>query len=594
MKKYFLYTVFAAILSAGLFTSCEDAFGDYLDKQPSNELTEEEVFGSWKNTEAFYYDIYNFLRHGIGRINNSWMDSATDLAETSYSWGGARSSFNIGNYYASSGGPEMIDTWGHYYRAIRKCNMVIERIHDVPLGAEETAESRQIKVDRILSEVRVFRAYFYWELALRYGAIPIIENSLDPDADNLDIKRPESVKTCFDFILKELNESYSNLLDDVIAADEESLTQIKRSDLGRITKGVNLALQSRIKLYLASPRYQSLGIVTWQQAADAAELFIKTYGEEGNKRYELYKDIDASKGYQLAINRRVYDGNNEVIFWRNDGQSGWLPSESPVGFGGNGGLCPSQNLVDMYDMANGSSPFTQYDETGSAVYTNGVPAVNGTSGYSDQAPYDNRDPRMAKTVLYNGAMWWNRAIDVTTGGSDNPNGNANATPTGYYNRKYMDDSQTHYINGGTMYRNWIYIRYAEILLNYAEALNEVSGPGAAVFNTLQKLRDRVGMTAKLANRTDLQNKDNLRNFIRKERTVELAFEDHRSWDVRRWNKAVEALSRPVYGMTITRNGASLNFKRKVAQERVFAEKMYLYPVPEEEIWKTRMQNNPGW
>ena len=592
MKKYFLYIFTLVVLSGGLLTSCEDIFGDYLDKQPSNELTEEEVFNSWENTKAFYYDIYNFLRNGLGRINYSWMDSATDLAETSYSWGGTRTSFNIGNYYASSGANELTDTWSHYYRGIRKCNMLLERIDGVPSDPAQTEADRQRESKRIKSETRVLRAYFYWELTLRYGAIPVITSSLDPLDDNaVNIPRPASVKPCIQFVLKELDESYYDLQDDVQSESDPS--HITANDVGRITRGINLALQSRIKLYMASPRFADLGIATWADAVDAAKIFMDYYGE--GVRYELFTSTDAPMGYQLAINRRVFDGNKEVIFWRNDNSGDWWKNESPIGFGGNGGLCPSQNLVDMYDMASGLSPFQTYDETGAPVYdANGTPAINAASGYDDQDPYTDRDPRMYKTVLYNGAMWWNRAIDTSVGGTDNPNGNANATPTSYYNRKYLDDSQTHYLNGGLMYRNWIFIRYAEILLNYAEALNEQSGPTNEVFNTLQKLRDRVGMTALLSDRAELKNKDTMRNFIRKERTIELAFEDHRSWDVRRWNKAKEALSRPIYGMQITKNGAQLVYTRKKVQDRVFSDKMYLYPVPEEEIWKTGMDNNPGW
>lgn len=594
MKKYLLYTVFIATLSMISFSSCEDAFGDFLEKQPSNELTEEEVFSSWKNTEAFYYDGYNFLRNGIGRINNSWMDAATDLAETSYSWGGTRSSFNIGNYYASSGAAEINDTWATYYRVIRKLNLLLERIDNVPLGAEENATERKVKRNRIVEEARVLRAYFYWELTLRYGAVPIITNSLDPLADDSNITRPESEKECFQFVIDELESVGSSLWEDTSNALDDP-TSVAANDYGRITRGMQRALLCRIKLYLASPRYQSLGLSTWQDAADEAEAFIKIYGHKGNNRYNLQTNPDAPKGYQQAITTRVVDGNSETIFWRNDAQGDWFKNEAPVGYGGNGGLCPSQNLVDMYDMSDGSSPFSSYDATGAPIYdTNGNPSVNSSSGYDDQNPYANRDPRFYMTVLYNGAMWWSRSIDTTVGGTDNPTGNANATPTGYYNRKYMDDTQTHPVNGGTMYRNWIFIRYAEILLNYAEAKNEISGPNAEVFEVLQILRSRVGMTARIADRTDLQNKDNLRNFIRKERTIELAFEDHRWWDVRRWNVAEVALSRPIYGMTITKSGTQLIYMRKIAQKRVFEQKMYLYPIPEAEVWKTGMKNNPGW
>ncbi len=585
MKKYLLYIIFGAAL--GGFTSCEDMFGDFLDKQPSNELEEKDVWTSWKNTEYYYYDIYNYLRNGLGAINGSWLDSATDIAITSFSSGGTRTSFNIGNYYASKGASEIKDTWGHYFRGIRKCNSLLANIDNVPLDVDKTEQEQAALRSRMKAEARFFRGYFYWELCIRYGALPIIEEALDPSDDEKlkSYKRPESIKENFNWIISEIESSYEYLDSDEMINDN-TLTH------GRITKGASLAMLSRIKLYLASPQYSSLGVADYQDAADAALLFIENFGA----LHKLFdSNNDKSLNYQTAINRRAVDGNTEPILWRNDGTGDWWANETSVSFGGNGGNCPTQNLVDMYDMADGSSPFAQYDETGAPLYdANGNPSINTTSGYSDQDPYSNRDPRMYKTVLHNGAIWWNATIDMTTGGKDRPTGNANATPTGYYGRKYLDDSMCHYINGGLMYRNWILIRYAEILLNYAEAVLEINGPSKEVFNALQQLRDRVGMTALLSERADLQTKEALRNFIRKERTVELAMEGHRAWDVRRWNVAEQALARPVYGVTISKSGDEFTYTRVVAQRRVFETKMYLYPIPEEEIWKTGMKNNPGW
>ncbi|TCO10636.1 RagB/SusD family nutrient uptake outer membrane protein [Natronoflexus pectinivorans] len=584
MKKVILSITIISILSGFALTSCEDAFGDFLDKQPSNELTEEQVFSNWTNTRYYYHDIYNFLRNGRGRINNSWMDATTDLATTSYSWGGARSSFNIGNYYAGSGAPELISTWEHYYRAIRKCNTLLERIESVPMTDDQTVAQRLAQVRRMKAEARTLRAYFYWELALRYGAVPIITERLDPKDESInDIPRPSSVSANFQFILNELEASRDSLDNEMTMSAE---------NYGRFTQGANLALQSRIKLYLASPRFANLNLVSWEEAAEAAEKFIELFGN--GTYYRLHTHADPVTAYMQAITTRKQDLNPEVIFWRNDGQSDWLRSESPVGFGGDGGLSPSQNLVDMYDMANGYSPFLSYDATGAPVYNNGAPSINEASGYSDDDPYTGRDARFYATVLHHGAMWWNRPIDVSEGGADNPRGSSTASPTGYYNRKYMDDSRTHPITGGTMWRNWIFIRYAEILLNYAEAMNEAYGPVDEVFDALQQVRDRAGLTADLRDRSDLNDQESMRNFIRKERTVELAFEDHRAWDVRRWNVAVEALARPIYGMTIQVVGEELHFSRRVAQERVFEPRMYLYPIPEAEIWKTGMENNPGW
>lgn len=573
------------LLIGGTFASCEDMFGDFLDKQPSNELTEDETFSLWSNTQKFHYDTYNFLRHGAGRINASWMDAATDMGHTSYSNGGTRTSFNIGNYYATGGAPELSATWEHYYRAIRKCNMLLERIDSVPKAASDTQEIYEQHKTNYKAESRFLRAYFYWELFLRYGPVPIIEEVLDPQGEDLiseHVDRPGD-RDFIDFVMEELNECEAGLMDKPAQDDL----------IGRISKPMASALRSRIALYMASDRYK---LFTWQQAVDAARSFIETYGAS----YGLYHGTsgDPRQQYQEAILVPVHNANNEVIFWRNDGIQGWsaISNDTPVGEGGRGGLCPSQNLVDMYDMANGLSPFENYDPTGAPLYdTAGNPTVNETSGYDEENPYANRDPRFYRTVLYHQSTWNNATIDVTPGGRDNPVGNANATPTGYYLRKYIPEGILYQNHSGTAYRNWIFIRYAEILLNYAEALNETSGPVDEVFSTLQLIRDRAGLTQKLADRTDLGTREAMRNFIRKERTVELVFEDHRAWDVRRWNVAQEALSRPLYGMNVTKGeNNSVVYTRKVVQRRTFTERMYLYPIPETEVWKTNIENNSGW
>lgn len=590
MKKTILYAAFLLAMAGTTLSSCEDMFGGFLDKQPSNELTEEQVFSEWKTTMQFHFDTYNFLRHGACRINSSWMDAATDLAETSYASGGVRTSFNIGNYYANSGASELVDTWELYYRGIRKCNMILERIDNVPKATDDSQEKYETDKKNYKAEAHFLRAYFYWEMFLRYGPVPIVKEVLDPDGDLLRnyTTRPTLKEFVVDFVLEELKQCESGLMDKETSAGA--------GNQGRINQPMARALYSRIMLYMASERFSQASGITWSQAATAAKGFIDTYGA----LYGLYTtDTDVVTRYTNAILKNAHDGkNNEVIFWRNDLRIdfGFIYNDTPVGEGGNGGLCPSQNLVDMYDMANGTSPFSRYDDTGAPIYSiANMPTFNAASGYNDNDPYTGRDPRLKATVLYNGVKWGNGTINVLPGQRDNPVGNANATPTGYYVRKYIPENILDDNHTGINYRNWIIIRYAEILLNYAEALNE-SGEGTReeVLNILQPIRDRAGITAKLTARTDLQTKEERRNFIRKERTVELAFEDHRAWDVRRWNVAEEALARPIYGMSIMQSNGSLVYTRKVSQKRVFTEKMYLYPIPEGEVWKTSIDNNPGW
>lgn len=579
MKKSIIIATMALAALTGV-TSC----GDFLDKEPSNELTKEKTFSGWKTAQQFHWDTYNFLLHGALRVNNSWLDAATDLAECAIPTGGTRTSFNIGNYYGGGGAAEFTSVWESRYRGIRKCNMTLEMVDSVPKPVDETEELYQSERAQLISEARFFRAYFYWELFLRYGPVPIVKEVLDPNGDLLSAytTRP-SVREYVSFILTELNECGEGML-----SYEES-TDASRA--GRLNPAVPAALKSRILLYLASPRYASETGVTWQQAAEAAREFIETYG--GN--YGLYTKGDTNEqNYYYATVRTPYTGeNNEIIFYRNDQTIGWggIQNDTPIGEGGNGGNCPSQNLIDMYDMADGSSPFTNYDVTGAPVYNGVNPTVNEASGYTDASMWYNRDPRLAATVLYHGSLWNNRTIDVVAGHADNMTGNANATPTGYYMRKYIPETILASNHGGTAYRLWTIIRYAEILLNYAEALNEVEGPTQQVCDLLDQVRHRAGITGNVADRSDLKTKEAMRNFIHKERTVEFAFEEHRPWDVRRWNCAKEALSRPIYGINVAANGT---ITRKVAQQRVFEDRMYLYPIPEAEVWKANIENNPGW
>jgi hypothetical protein len=174
---------------------------------------------------------------------------------------------------------------------------------------------------------------------------------------------------------------------------------------------------------------------------------------------------------------------------------------------------------------------------------------------------------------------------------DNPAGNADATPTGYYLRKYIPEPIINNNHVGSVRRIFAIMRYAEILLNKAEILNEIEGPTAEVCDLLDQVRHRAGITGNVADRADLKTKDAMRNFIRKERTVEFCFEEQRIWDVKRWNVAEEALGRPIYGIDVAQDGT---ISRKVAQSRVFEPKMYLYPIPQSEVWKTNIANNPGW
>lgn len=575
------------IISAMVFALTATSCSDFLDKEPSNDLSKETTYSGWVTAQQFHWDTYNFLLHGALRINNSWLDAATDLAECAIPTGGTRTTFNIGNYYGGGGAAELTSVWESRYRGIRKCNMTLAEIDKVEKPADETEELFASEKAQVKSEARFFRAWFYWELFLRYGTVPIVKEVLDPEGDLLsNYKNRPSLQEYISFILTELDACGDGMLsyDDATASNRA----------GRLNPAIPAALKSRVLLYMASPRYASESGVTWQQAADAARAFI----EEWSGNYQLYQlpeNDDVQNNYYALIRDPYTGGNKEIIFYRNDNTIGWgsISADTPIGEGGSGGNCPSQNLVDMYDMIDGSAPFTSYDVTGAPIYNGLNPSINAASGYNDATMWENRDPRLAATILYHGSMWNNRMIDVIAGHADNMTSNANATPTGYYMRKYIPETILSSNHGGTARRLWTIIRYAEILLNYAEALNEISFEANKdeICALLDQIRSRAGIRGSVAYRDDLGSQSAMRNFIHKERTVELAFEEHRAWDVRRWNCAKEALSRPIYGVNVSTDGT---ITRKVAQNRVFEDRMYLYPIPEGEVWKADITNNAGW
>ena len=590
MKKYSIFAL-ALVMGAMTLTSCEDAFGNFLDKQPSNELTKAEVLGSFTLLEQNHNDTYNFLLNGANRINNSWLDAATDLAESSIGTSGTRTSFNIGNYYGSGGAAELTSVWESRYRGIRKCNITINTLEaenaDKLRPADLSVELFQTRKTNFIAEARFLRAYFYWELFLRYGPVPMVTTELDPNGDLMTgyTERPD-LKTFMDFLFKEVKECEAGLKTYAETSDE--------TYAGEVNQPTARALYVRMMLYMASPRFSAQSGITWQQAADAAKGFLADYGD--NYRLETRTNGGVAAYNNAWLLNSYADKNPEVIFFRNGVAIGWsgISTDTPVGEGGQGGLCPSQNLVDMYDMEDGSAPFTQYDATGAPVYVNGKPTVNAESGYTDQNMWKNRDPRLAASVLYQGSEWNGRTINVIYGQSDNPIGNQNVTPTGYYVRKYIPETILSSNHSGTAKRLWRIFTYSEILLSYAEALNEAdyAGNKALVCNLLDQIRHRGGIIGNVANRADLNSQTAMRNFIHKERTIELAFEEHRWWDVRRWNVAGEALGRDIYGIDVAADGT---ITRKVAQQRKWQDKFYLYPIPEAEVWKIGQDfQNEGW
>ena len=450
--------------------------------------------------------------------------------------------------------------WGRSYRSIREVNFALKNIAQVPMS-----DTRR---NRLIAELKFIRAFRYHDLIRNYGGVILMGDAVYNLTDNLQDDKlftRSSLKDCITYVLSELDAAVAGL-----PADNNDGFWLK----GRATKGAALALKSRLTLYAASPLYN---VGTWQDAVAAAQAVI------GLNKYSLY-----TGGYRSLFQDA---SNNEAIFVRlytkNAGHTHLEIANGPNGYGGWGGNLPLQNFVDDYQMSNGKS------------------ITDGTSGYNAQDPYVNRDPRFYATVLYNGSTYRERTIETfTPGGKDSKDGNDNwnTSKTGYYLKKFMNDAyplQNPWGNAG--FQPWYYFRYAEILLNFAEAANEAGGadvvPSGATLSArtaVNQIRVRAGMPELAAG----MSQSAMRDAIRYERRVELAFEEHRFYDVRRWKIADVTENKPALGITITKSGSTLTYATKVALDGRgnFQAKHYWLPIPRAEIQASnnKITQNAGY
>lgn len=570
MKNLYIACI-AAILSIS-FTACSKS-----EDGPLERITDDYAFDpSDKNgryAEMYLNDIYSVLPDGFNRIDGNFLDAATDDAISSQAGTGI-DIFTKG-FLTASNNPD--DAWSKNYEGIRKVNLFLNKIDIVPV-------SDAIK-NTWKAEARFLRAMFYFELLKRYGGIPLIADEvLNPDSRS-NFSRG-SFEECVNYIVAECD-----AIKDAVQKDP-----VPSTDYGRISNGSVLALKSRTLLYAASPLYNGGNIggsaaqqqlqgyasfdkERWNRAAIAANELIA--GSAG--KFALLSAANF-KANQVFLSRR----NSEVILAHLGADNKDLETNNgPVGYSNpnlaNGRTNPTQNLVDAFPAVNGR------------------PISEAASLYNEQDPYSNRDPRLAQTVLFNGAEWLKRPIETFEGGKDKPNNTTRQTTTGYYLRKFLGNFETASQYGNSPH-NYPIFRYADILLSYAEARNEyLDAPDASVYQVLYDLRLRAGIAkgSQSGYSFGLKNvltKEEMRQAIRNERRIELAFEEHRFWDLRRWKLAKDALNQPLTGIKITKGASALSFEKVKVADIAFADpKMYFYPIPDSEILKnSNLVQNSGW
>lgn len=545
------------LLSAGLLTttSC-----DFMDCDESDNYTLQEIQGSYNRIKQFVTSIYGYLPSDFCNTHGAMLDAATDDAIHVYESSAIQRIVN-GTWSANY---TVDDKFAYYYNAIHDANYYLTTLSGLTFDTWENGDDYQDwmqNYDNYQYQVRFLRAYFYFELVRRYQNVPLITKPLSQtEANQIE---PSSAQEVLKFIINECTEIAPKL--------PIKSTSIAQAENGRATRAMAMALKSRAALYAASPLYNTNGDnAKWTEAAKASHDIIASAGELG-LGLDTYANLFKSKNYN----------SKEVILCRPTGTSKTFEQANyPMGVtGGNTTTCPTENLASAFEMKDGRA-FDWNDPTMKAN------------------PYKDRDPRFYLTIVHNGMLWpAKKAVDISEGGA-NGLPLTNATTTGYYLRKYVDNSISFEAGSTTAatHHNWILFRYAEVLLNYAEAMIHVNGNcdfkdatyTMSAREALNAVRKRAGMPEVAA-----CSQDEFLTRVKHERRVEMAFEGQRFWDLRRWKNLDE--TKNIYAVRITHHDGVLSYEKTLLSERSVSDKLYFYPIANVELFKNKkLVQNSGW
>lgn len=540
MKKIIYLVSLAWIM---LLPSCDDV----LDITPTDRYPDPLVWQDENLLKMFVNEQYSgicnkenyyYIMFYSDDIFNKYNNGASDLIRENI-----LTADNVGSI------SNILNVWDNTYKFIYNINVFFKNIDQSPVD-------KAVK-DELTSEIKFIRAYLYAKLIWSYGSVPIIEEAYDINSDWSGVKR-KTYDECVDYIVKDL--------DDVIAA-----LPARPSVRNRASGNAALALKSRVLLYAASALNNPTGDKQkWQKAADAAEaLFDKGYTLATDYR-KMFVDVNCS---EFIMSKEFNETYFSQLTYR-------------IGTSGDNGLAlvvPSLNIIDNYETTDGEIPVTNSEQG----------TVNPKSMYDPEEPYANRDPRFYASVYYNGSDFVNRKIETFTGGYDMKN--QDATMSGYYIRKFIEEDKG--VSATTKYTGpFPLFRMSEIYLNYAEAQYHLGNEDLAR-EYINKIRNREGvnMPAVTASGQELLDK------IYHERFIELAFEGHRYFDVRRWKIAEKTETTHIMGHEITKNDdGSFNYNRyRLTQEsrkNEWKDAFYRLPIAYSEIQKSNnsLEQNPGY
>lgn len=589
MKKM-KWTLLVFMVFIGI--SCSD---DFLNEPPLDRITESDVWRDKNLMDAYLFKIYDrmpwdYLEDFWG-VGGSHRDALSDLARGTYSWTALNNNYRSGNW-GTANNMWPIDWWG--YDVIWKINYALSKIEDAPASVLTEQERRHR-----LGELHFLRAYSYFELVKRYGGVPIILEAQNPDSTPESEYFParNTEKAVYDQVLADAELAFDFLPDQWA------------SERGRAPKWAAMALESRAALYAGSiAKYGSVqldGLVGipsevaegyYQKSLAASQQILTQSGFGLFKKYPNPSDNYA--------NLFLDETDDETIFMKI-----WIPYEKGHSYDlhnvpfsyrvdWSGSMSPTKQLLDSYEMLN----------------TGLLPEEPG-SGYDENNPFENRDPRLKGTLLTNNdifqgkpvELWYgtevNGSIDIGRGtgiGKDGLGVHPDATKTGFYIRKHLQDGSAplfikEYYSG----TDCIIFRLGEIYLNAAEAALELNMEALAR-DYVEPIRERAGLRVNL--RLEPFSGTELRDRIRNERKIELAFEDHRYWDVKRWRIATEVLSIQVKGIKTLRRidgfgVPTFTYETFDAEDQKmnFYERHYYLPIGQDRINNNnKLLENPGY
>lgn len=540
---------YLSIIAAALLMGSFSSCSDFLDRYPLEELSDKGFWKTEKDAEMAVSNLYNVLP--------TWdTDEAINSDDAVHGIKWAAGNQSKGVYDSSDYG------WSGEYGYIRQANLVLEKIQKMDLSEDA--------YKKLEGQARFFRAYTYFTLIRSFGAVPYIDKPLElTDVENI-TRTPK-------------DEVYAKVMEDFDIAIANLPVQWDETNSGRITKGAAMAMKARAALYYNN----------WQTAMDEAKKVMdlgqyELYDKDNTGRYkELFWEVaDGCDEFILSVQYNAPTRTHYLIGWECFPTLGW------------GGLNPTQSLVDAFEDINGA------------------PITSEASVYDPTNPFANRDPRLEVNVLHDGETMYGVTIKVAPLSSSGKTGigqHGDATATGYYQQKWLDPSIDPQSTGWDMGKDWVVIRYAEVLLTYAEAKNELSPLDPSAFDAVNQVRRRVGMP-------DLQNtdptkptycgtQDDLRKRIWNEWRVEFALEGgKRQWDIRRWGIAKDVLNAPFEGLRYTLvddpnapkgdNGKKcilyVGEPLKLTGSH-YEDHNYLLPIPQTEIdLNPKLEQNPGY